>query len=1008
MAVGAIFRLQLASLLAKELGLTIEADQWSFKITGVPQTLCDELSKRRQLIEQIAKEEGWTSARLLAELAISTREAKGVVSMAECTKEWLAAGDRHSFGREEATQLLDAAKKPLDTGLARRLKDEALNSQLRDSLQKSIDSLSNQQSYFAKRDLLQQVAVNLQASGFDADDIIDAVDDAVGGFQSSIALPGNHYRYYATEETLAAERELLAIAERNRTKNSHPVRDEILLKARKTVEKKLSRTIGSPAELSFDQGSALIHVTQTEGSTQLIQGYAGTGKTQMLEAAYLAWNESGYEVIGTALSGKAAAGLETATGIRSFTISKLMLSLFPELTKAELRNSFPDYVAHRQGAYFEGYRTKAWMKNPLGEALKEMERDFARNKSSEDIKLTNKSIIVVDEAGMVPTKLMLRFLQACDKVGAKLILVGDRLQLPAIEAGGPFVSLCNRLNCQSLTTVVRQREWMLEATNALIQNEPRLALDLYAENDSLRIAASQKAAIAQLVGDYGKLSAADFSTSLALTSTRVEASQINAGVQQRRLTSGQLRGESAWLKNGERVYEHDRIMLTRNDYQLGARNGMLGTIVSIQQPQWRDEAVKLQVKLDSPTLQKGSSQKVSTILIDLEKYSDVQLGYAVTTHKAQGATVKSSYVLLGESMLNKEMAFTQLTRASHRSVIYAAQAQLGNTLENLAGRLSQSVAKDLANDHRLAIQSSAAIEKRHELLQDTLSRLAPQANKELLAPTAYLLDASFAAKQTDAMWLLLRQYNKLTNEEYKKTIAVVTDGFEAGRINSSVQNHRRSAQQLGGDSIEIRQGERVHRGDRVLVTLKNEEGVPRTLLGTAIGFSLPFKSVMKPGGELVTTPHKQWVTFELDSKHQTGQVADAKERITVEEKNFDGLQLGYAATADRLKDVKVDSALVLLPERGESQSDMPIPIQLTRATKDVSLYGKYGHYGPLLDEGRSQGDFEKSLGAVTDDGPVADSTTLLDLYTQALEEQRLQRVQCEQIQQLSQQRSIGL
>lgn len=259
-----------------------------------------------------------------------------------------------------------------------------------------------------------------------------------------------------------------------------------------------------------------------------------------------------------------------------------------------------------------------------------------------------------------------------------------------------------------------------------------------------------------------------------------------------------------------------------------------------------------------------------------------------------------------------------------------------------------------------------------------------------------------------AMWLLLRQYNKLTNEEYKKTIAVVTDGFEAGRINSSVQNHRRSAQQLGGDSIEIRQGERVHRGDRVLVTLKNEQGVPRTLLGTAIGFSLPFKSVMKPGGELVTTPHKQWVTFELDSKHQTGQVADAKERITVEEKNFDGLQLGYAATADRLKDVKVDSALVLLPERGESPSDMPIPIQLTRATKDVSLYGESSHYGPLLDEGRSPGDFEKSLGAVKDDGPVADSTTLLDLYTQAFEEHRLQRVQSEQIQQLSQQRSIGL
>ena len=339
--------------------------------------------------------------------------------MPECTKAWLEAGDRHSFGREEATALLLAAKDSIGASVVSRLEDEARNKQLREALKQSVESLSNQQSYFAERELLQQVATKLQASGLNADDIIDGVDAAVGDFQSSLSLPGNHYRYYATEETLAAERELLAIAERNRTKNSHPVRDEILLKARKAVEKKLSQAIGSPAELTFDQNASLLYVTQEAGSTKPVQGYAGTGKAQMLEAGNLAWKECGYQVFGTALSGKAAAGLEAATDIRSFTISKLMLSLLPELTKAELQKSFPDNVGSRQAAYFEGYRTKAWMKNPLGEALKEMERDFAQGKSNANIKLTNKSILVIDEAGMVPTKLMLRLLQECDKVGAK-------------------------------------------------------------------------------------------------------------------------------------------------------------------------------------------------------------------------------------------------------------------------------------------------------------------------------------------------------------------------------------------------------------------------------------------------------------------------------------------------------------------------------------------------------------------------------------------------------------
>lgn len=1007
MAAGALFRLELASLLSKQLGLKIEADKWSFKIAGVPQSLCDEQSKRRQVIEQIAKEEGWSSPRLLAQLAIQTRAAKGIVSMAECTKEWLAAGDSHSFGREEATELLAAAREGAGAGLVSRLEDEARNKQLREALQKSIDALSSSQSYFAERDLLQQVAASLQASGLDADDVIDAVDDAVEGFQSSVAIPGNHYRYYATEETLAAERELLAIAERRRANNLHPVSDKVLLKAKKAVEERLSKGIGSAAELTLDQDTALIHVTQEVGSTKLIQGYAGTGKTQMIEAANLAWKESGYEVLGTALSGKAAAGLEATTGVRSLTISKLMLSLLPELTKAELQRAFPANAANApQGAYFEGYRSKAWMKNPLYEALKEVEQGVDVDKSTHDITLTDKTILVVDEAGMVPTKLLLRLLQACDRVGAKLVLIGDSLQLPAIEAGGPFVSLCNRLGCQYLTTVVRQRqEWMREATYALIQNEPRLALDLYAANDSLRIAKSQKAAVAHLIADYGKLSASDFSTSLALTSTRAEASQINLGVQQRRLAAGQLQGESALLKNGERVYEHDRIMLTRNDYRLGARNGMLGTVISVQQPQWRGEAVRLEVKVDSPTLQLGSNKQVSSIVIDLEQYSDVQLGYAVTTHKAQGATVKVSYVLLGESMLNKEMAFTQLTRASHSTVIYSAQAQLGNTLENLAGRLSQSIAKDLASDYKIEIHSQRGIEQRQELLRDTLSRLAPGASKELLAPTAYLSDARFGGSQTGAMWLLIGQYNKLTSGDYEKTIAVVTDTFEAGRINNGVQSHRKTAQQLSVDSIEIRQGERVHRGDRVLVTTSNEQGATTTQLGTAIGLAAPFNAVMKPGGEVIKTPNSPWITIELDSKHQLGPSPAEKERITIAGQDFDKLELGYAAIAGKLRDIKMDSSLVLLPEAGHSRHD--IAIQLTRATKDVSLFGEHAHYEQALDAGRSKGDFAKSLEAAKQDEPQEKSQSLADRYNQLLNEQRMQREQGEQAQ-LSRQQSFQL
>src|SRR5690606_7157771 len=129
------------------------------------------------------------------------------------------------------------------------------------------------------------------------------------------------------------------------------------------------------------------------------------------------------------------------------------------------------------------------------------------------------------------------------------------------------------------------------------------------------------------------------------------------------------------------VFVNDRIMFTSNSRKLGLRNGMLGTVVNVLQPPWRDGDARLEVRLDKGACQENINIKASTVMIDLAKYKYVQLGYAATTHKAQGVTVKASYVLFGESMLNKQMAVTQLTRAADATTIYAAEAQLGGTLE---------------------------------------------------------------------------------------------------------------------------------------------------------------------------------------------------------------------------------------------------------------------------------------------------------------------------------------
>ena len=123
--------------------------------------------------------------------------------------------------------------------------------------------------------------------------------------------------------------------------------------------------------------------------------------------------------------------------------------------------------------------------------------------------------------------------------------------------------------------------------------------------------------------------------------------------------------------------------MTRNSRLYGVRNGQLGTIEKI------DEKRKvLQVKLDS-----GSKAN-----IPLKEYEHVKLGYAVTTHKAQGMTAKNSYVLAGGPMQDRELSYVQLSRAKEKTKIYIDKAEAGENLANLSKLVEKSRQKEMALD----------------------------------------------------------------------------------------------------------------------------------------------------------------------------------------------------------------------------------------------------------------------------------------------------------------------
>lgn len=127
-----------------------------------------------------------------------------------------------------------------------------------------------------------------------------------------------------------------------------------------------------------------------------------------------------------------------------------------------------------------------------------------------------------------------------------------------------------------------------------------------------------------------------------LASTRAEVARLNSEIQERREACGEL---------GEVVSEDpmfrvgDRVVFGRNDALLGVRNGDVGVVEG-----------RLAGRGDARVL-----VLVGTCAIAVRP-SDLNLGYVVTTHKAQGATVEEALVL-ARSKSDLRMTYVQASRS---------------------------------------------------------------------------------------------------------------------------------------------------------------------------------------------------------------------------------------------------------------------------------------------------------------------------------------------------------
>lgn len=490
-----------------------------------------------------------------------------------------------------------------------------------DLVGQAVEKITAGQAYFSYQELVRKTAEMAALNGVGANEVRAAVTSFLekGALIHLNTIDGK--KIYTTLEIDQLEKAMLRQVEASRAKEFPSFTGEA----------------GYVREgLSVEQKRAVGDITERIGGIKVVSGMAGTGKTTMLTAARELWEEQGYRVIGAALAGVAAENLRKEAGIESVTIAKLIYEM--------------DQQEKRQGR--------------------------------EAHPLDAKTVLVIDEAGMVGTRQMARLVDECQKTGARLVLIGDEKQLQPIEHGAPFRVIGDMVGRTEMKEIRRQqREEDRVAVHAFAEGRAAQGLRTYLERDLVNIQETKAEAVKVLVHDWKK-DGSPLNEKIIFGTTREAVRQLNEAVQAERQRRGEL-GKAAMTVNGYEMHEGDRVMFTKKSNKLGVQNGDLGTVVKVN-----PLTDHIYVKLDKNEL----------VSVPLFSYRSIELGYALTTHKMQGKTIHNAYVMTGGTMLDRELSYVQMSRHRNEARLYFAVEESGQEIANIAAAMSRSRQKEMAQE----------------------------------------------------------------------------------------------------------------------------------------------------------------------------------------------------------------------------------------------------------------------------------------------------------------------
>lgn len=309
-----------------------------------------------------------------------------------------------------------------------------------------------------------------------------------------------------------------------------------------------------------------------------------------------------------------------------------------------------------------------------------------------DNKFNELDILLVDEISMVDYYLLYSILSPVDN-GTKVIVLGDRGQLPSLNFGKPIETLqMFDIQLNELTQVMRQSEdsYILQVANEVRQGKNPFKNTKYVwmgTDTEVCIGDSYNYMIKSFVEKF-----VEEKSSIVVTTTKANTDMINFDIQEMLLQQKILKpSENFIIKPSStkdkyyKIYENDYVMVLKNNYDCVEYNYTIEEFDEVTSEDFEGEFNNIaifngeiyRVKLIKNGLVILTNEKTD-ILVEIEELQ-CQLAYASNCHKCQGSGFKNVFVYTSSSYVDRKMItssewlYTAYTRSKEFLSIHTEQ-----------------------------------------------------------------------------------------------------------------------------------------------------------------------------------------------------------------------------------------------------------------------------------------------------------------------------------------------